>query len=70
MIGYRAIAKQMKEQEASVLEDTKEEKVEMSHTLMERCVKLYRKRRSHRNAMDFDLSFIRGVLLKMEEASE
>ena len=70
MIGYRALAKQMEEQEANVLEDTKEEKVEMSHALIERCVRLFRKRRSHRNAMDFDSSFIRGVQLKMEEASK
>jgi hypothetical protein len=70
MIGYRALAQQMEEQDRIIIEDTKVEKVEMSHALMEKCVKLFRKRRSHRNAMDFDSEFIKGVLLKMEQASE
>ena len=70
MIGYRALAQQMEEQDRSIMEDAKVEKVEMSHALMEKCVKLFRKRRSHRNAMDFDSEFIKGVLLKMEQASE
>jgi hypothetical protein len=60
----------MEEQDRSIMEDRKVEKVEMSHALMEKCVKLFRKRRSHRNAMDFDSKFIKGVLLKMEQASE
>jgi phage pi2 protein 07 len=47
MIGYCALAQQMEEQEANVMEDMKEEKVEMSHALMERCVMLYRKPQLH-----------------------
>jgi hypothetical protein len=70
MIGYVALSEQMQEQE-ELLQDSDDvtvlSKVKMSHGLMEKCVKLYRKRQSHRNALDFNSSFIKGVLTKMED---
>jgi hypothetical protein len=70
MIGYRALAEQMEEQDRSIMEYANVEKVEMLHALMERCVKLFQKPQSHCNVMDFDSKFIKGVSLKMEQASE
>ncbi len=50
MIGYVALSEQMEEQD-ELLQDSDDVgvclKVKMSHALMEKCVKLYRKRRSH-----------------------
>jgi hypothetical protein len=71
MLAYHAISKQKSEAERQ-LQQTDYVEVEsettMSHSLMEKCVRLFKKRRSHRSAADFDSAFISGVLNKMSKS--
>jgi hypothetical protein len=70
MLGYRAVVKQLEFQEAAADETVNEEVKEsfkMLHALMKKCISLFKKKRSHRNAVDFDSSFIKGVLNKMQD---
>jgi hypothetical protein len=69
MIGYHSLVLQLDEQVTLVTDDSvgNDKKVKMSHALMEKCVKLYKKRSTHHCALDFDSSFIKGVLTKMED---
>jgi hypothetical protein len=73
MLGYRAVASQFREDEERSSEsgdDRPVDEVKMSHALMEKCVKLFKKKRTHCNAADFDSAFIRGVLKKMQKSTE
>ena len=42
----------------------KQEKRNITHSLIERCVRLYRKRRSHRNVRDFDIKYLNDKFIK------
>ncbi len=64
MLAYKAVEEQM--EDADMDEESKD--VKMSHTLMEKCVNMFRKRKTHRNVVDFESAFIRSVLVKMEES--
>ena len=46
--------------------DTKQDKenVHYNHTLIEKCVGLFRKRRSHHNVMDFDMKYLKEEKMK------
>ena len=50
----------------------KEESKPITHTLIEEYVKLYRRRRSHCNVMDFDGRYIKNAFMKgaLEEMSK
>ncbi len=63
MLAYKCISEQIK-----VVNEEDKAVNKMSHSLMERCVKLFRKRKTHRSAVDFDNGFIKGVMEKMEGA--
>jgi hypothetical protein len=50
MLGYKAVSKQFEEQQSSVDDGgdlSEKEDVRMSHALMEKCVSLFKKKRSH-----------------------
>jgi hypothetical protein len=73
MLGYKAVSKQSEEQQASVEDGgvPSGEDVKMPHALIgEKCVSLFKKKRSHQNAVDFDSAFIEGVLRKMQDSSD
>jgi hypothetical protein len=61
MLAYRSISEQI-----DVADDDDKKENKMSHALIEKCVKLFRKRKTHRSAVDFDNGFIKGVMEKME----
>jgi hypothetical protein len=61
MLAYKSIAEQIE-----VMDEDQKEVNKMSHSLMERCVKLFCKRKTHRSVVDFDNGFIKGVMQKME----
>ena len=43
---------------------TKKKGIVLSHSLIEKCVSLFQRRRSHRNAVDFDKKYLKNELLK------
>ena len=43
---------------------TQKKCIVLSHSLIEKCVSLFRRRRSHRNAIDFDKKYLKNKLLK------
>jgi hypothetical protein len=61
MVAYKSISEQI-----DSTDKDKKEVNKMSHSLMEKCVKLFCKRKTHRSAVDFDNGFIKGVMEKME----
>jgi hypothetical protein len=61
MLAYRSISEQI---DVADEEDKKDNK--MSHALIKKCVKLFRKRKTHQSAVDFDNGFIKGVMEKIE----
>jgi hypothetical protein len=70
MLGYCAVASQFREDEERSSEsdyDRPVDDMKMSHALMEKCVNLFKKKRTHRNAADFDSAFIRGVLKRCKK---
>jgi hypothetical protein len=64
MLAYKAVEEQM--EDADMDEESKD--VKMSHALMEKCVNMFRRRKTHQNIVDFSSAFIQGVLVKMEES--
>ena len=45
-------------------EDNKANIVKVTHSLIEKCVSLFRRRRTHRNVIDFDGKYLKDTLLK------
>ena len=46
------------------LDSSKSQKSHYNHTLIEKCVSLFRKRRLHRNIIDFDLQYVKDETMK------
>jgi hypothetical protein len=61
MVAYKSISEQI-----DSTDKDKKEANKMLHSLMEKCVKLFRKHKTHQSAVDFDNGFIKGVMEKME----
>ena len=64
MLAYKALEHTY--QSGSNIECKKElkESVKYNHSLIEKCVNLFRKRRSHRNARDFDKKILKDEVMK------
>ena len=65
MLAYKAL-----EDCYNIEEDVKDKKkvipsnAKYNHTLIEKCVSLFRRRRSHRNVMDFDAQYLSEERMK------
>lgn len=71
MLAYIALQKQQHQPSNNNNEHTNQGEhnqndgdLKVTHTLIENCVGLFRKRRSHRNAMDFDGDYLKSSVLK------
>ena len=74
MLAYNTL-KQTKDKESihtelthvdtpDIIKQDKKMQVSISHSLIEKCVSLFKKRRTHRNAIDFDSKYMKDELLK------
>jgi hypothetical protein len=61
MLAYKCISEKIEVADEDVKKVNK-----MSHLLMEKCVKLFHRQKTHQSAVDFDNGFIKGVMENME----
>ena len=74
MLAYMTLEGQSRSQSSKTQHPTTENKdnqttvkqeIKVTHTLIEKCVGLFRKRRMHRNAIDFDGQYLKDEVLKI-----
>ena len=64
MLAYKALEDSYDDKESTHDKKIKAENTRYNHTLIEKCVSLFKRRRSHRNAMDFDIKYINDERMK------
>ena len=67
MLAYKSLKSHYDMNGAAISStDNKDDKfdIRLSHSLIEQCVKLFQKRRTHRNVSDFDMKYIKNEAIK------
>ena len=64
MLAYKALEEMHKTKQQNAKEEDCKGAVKYNHTLIERCVSLFRKRRTHRTVLAFDQKYLKNEVFK------